>query len=489
MAVVKFLSEMKHISPEGRYLFLAIICEQINKRNVSADMSVSHLRESFGVSHKVVSELLVYLQYHHLGEVKKTKHGKHEFIFDSIYLDSLKEGGFLSIHEAFFEAFSPKVQTVLKGKNLKLRPSNLLLIGIFIFHANELGFIQSSTTGNEELLSESKIRRLMGGINQSRLKSQLATLRKIGFIKREAGGGVCPIYFGKFGKRYQVDLGFFSSQESENARRAIPNKEAIKNVNGLIYETPECYLIYQTAKECSLKYEFDFELPFKLSFLIGKKINLDKRLENTKSKLITEADFVDEFDLSRLACDPFFRVDGLTLGILAKLEVLTALILMNHWQALTSETFDKLDKLLEDDSEVQQVVQEGSIFTQKYLKEPNDSVLLKDVHTFWKNSLLSLSSGLAMSLAKVIRGHCSQGARLNMVNFLMHDFQHYAPRKGKYPSCNISASYVVDGTYYDLNIASSKFHDSPTLRSGRLLDLDCENLFIKEHTYIYFGEG
>ncbi|WP_372384284.1 hypothetical protein AB8613_01380 [Vibrio sp. BS-M-Sm-2] len=108
MAVVKFLSEMKHISPEGRYLFLAIICEQINKRNVLADMSVSHLRESFGVSHKVVSELLVYLQYHHLGEVKKTKHGKHEFIFDSIYLDSLKEGAFYLFMKHFLRLFHQK---------------------------------------------------------------------------------------------------------------------------------------------------------------------------------------------------------------------------------------------------------------------------------------------------------------------------------------------------------------------------------------------
>lgn len=50
-------------------------------------------------------------------------------------------------------------------------------------------------------------------------------------------------------------------------------------------------------------------------------------------------------------------------------------------------------------------------------------------------------------------------------------------------SCRISASYVVDDTYYDLNIVSSKSHDSQTLRSGRLLDLDCDNRMIKEHTY------
>ena len=50
-------------------------------------------------------------------------------------------------------------------------------------------------------------------------------------------------------------------------------------------------------------------------------------------------------------------------------------------------------------------------------------------------------------------------------------------------SCRISASYVVDDTYYDLNIVSSKSHDSQTLRSGRLLDLDCDNRMIKEHIY------
>ena len=56
-------------------------------------------------------------------------------------------------------------------------------------------------------------------------------------------------------------------------------------------------------------------------------------------------------------------------------------------------------------------------------------------------------------------------------------------------SCRISALYVVDDTYYDLSIASSKSHDSQTLRSGRLLDLDCDNRMIKEHTYSILGEG
>ncbi len=55
-------------------------------------------------------------------------------------------------------------------------------------------------------------------------------------------------------------------------------------------------------------------------------------------------------------------------------------------------------------------------------------------------------------------------------------------------SCRISASYVVDDTYYDLNIVSSKSHDSQTLRSGRLLDLDCDNRMIKEQTYYILAQ-
>ncbi|MEZ9895746.1 hypothetical protein AB4356_25635, partial [Vibrio lentus] len=77
MIVIKILSEVKHLSPEGRYLFLAIIFEQIHERYSSVDVSISRLRESFGVSHKVVSELLEYLQCHDLGVVTKVKHGKH----------------------------------------------------------------------------------------------------------------------------------------------------------------------------------------------------------------------------------------------------------------------------------------------------------------------------------------------------------------------------------------------------------------------------
>ncbi|WP_236688406.1 hypothetical protein [Vibrio renipiscarius] len=163
MRVIEFLSEIGPLSPEGRYLFLAIIFERMNGREKRIDVSVSRLRDSFGVSHKVVSELLEYLQSHRVGEVIKVRHGKHEFTFDSVYIDSLTEEGELSVHEAFVEVFSPEVKTALKAKELKLRPSNLLLIGIFILHANELGFIQSSATGSEELLSEGKIRRLMGG--------------------------------------------------------------------------------------------------------------------------------------------------------------------------------------------------------------------------------------------------------------------------------------------------------------------------------------
>ncbi|TCW19134.1 hypothetical protein EDB48_106250 [Vibrio crassostreae] len=55
-------------------------------------------------------------------------------------------------------------------------------------------------------------------------------------------------------------------------------------------------------------------------------------------------------------------------------------------------------------------------------------------------------------------------------------------------SCRISAAYVVDDTYYDLSIISSKSHDSQSLRSGRLLDLDCDNRMIKEHTYYILAQ-
>ncbi|ANS87350.1 hypothetical protein VSVS12_03649 [Vibrio scophthalmi] len=356
----------------------------------------------------------------------RARHGKHEFTFDSVYFNSLKEGGFLSVNEAFVAVFSPEIKTHLKLKELKLRPSNLLLIGIFILHANELGFVLSPMTKDDEWLTESKMRRLMGGINQSRLKSQLATLRSIGFIKSEAGGGVSPIYFGKFGKRYQIDSDFLFLLKNE--KNAVFIDERISNFSDLIYETPECYLACHTVKDCTLKYEFDFELPFKLSFLLRKKINLHERLRTIEYKQMPKKEIVDNFDLSRLELAPFFRRNILTLGILAKLEILTSLILINHWQALTRETFEQLDQLIESDTEIQQVVQKNSIFTQKYLNERKNVELLDEMYCFWKNSLLSLSSGLAMSLAKVIRGHCGKNAELKTVSMLIHDFQHYALR-------------------------------------------------------------
>ncbi|EIU7004265.1 hypothetical protein L5163_004749 [Vibrio parahaemolyticus] len=480
MRVIEFLSEIGPLSPEGRYLFLAIMFQQMNGTEKRIDVSVSHLRDSFGVSHKVVAELLEYLQFHRVGEVIKVRHGKHEFIFDSVYIDSLTKRGFLSVHEAFVEVFSPAVKTVLKEKELKLRPSNLLLIGIFILHANKLGFIQSSATGSEELLSEGRIRRLMGGINQSRLKSQLATLRSIGFIRCEAGGGVCSIYFGKFGKRYQIDLDFLSARK--NTRNALFVDETLKNVSDFIYETPECYLTYRAFKECSLKYEFDFELSFKLSFLIGKKRNIHRRLNRPNSERIKATDFVDGFNLSRLKTAPFLKGNGLTLGVLAKLELVTALVLVKYWQSLTRDIFERLEELLESDLELQKLVQRDSIFTQKYLNEQSDLELLEDEYCFWKSSLISLSLGLAMSLAKVIRGHCCLEADLKTISLLIHDFQHYIEAFAKYPSCNISASYIVDDVTYELKIDSLIPYPNESFAKKRLYDADKENLVFKEHT-------
>ncbi|BAC93564.1 hypothetical protein [Vibrio vulnificus YJ016] len=494
--VIEFLSEIGPLSPEGRYLFLAIIFEQLNGKEKRIDVSISRLGDSFGVSHKVVSELLKYLQSRdNVGQVTKVRHGKHEFTFNSAYIDSLTEKGFLSVNEVFVEVFSPDVKIVLKEKELKLRPSNLLLIGIFILHANELGFIQSSATGSEELLSEGKIRRLMGGINQSRLKSQLATLHKIGFIKKEAVGGVSPIYFGKFEKRYQIDLGFLSLREASSDDLFVDETERI--VSDLMYETPECYLTYRMFKKCSLKYEFEFELPFKLSLLIQKKADIHcerprkesietrKRLRKTKPELFMDTYLVDGFDLLGLELAPFIYREGLTLGILAKLETLTALILTKHWYVLTKETFDKLEELLALDPEIQQLVQKGSIFTQKYLKEHDDLELLDRVYCFWKSCLISLSLGLAISLAKVIRGHCGQDAELRMIGLLIHDFQHYLKQEAPfYPSCNISASYFVDDKSYDLNVVSSKSYTTKYITGGRSsIDLHVKTLEKKERTY------
>ncbi|WP_236688407.1 hypothetical protein [Vibrio renipiscarius] len=230
-----------------------------------------------------------------------------------------------------------------------------------------------------------------------------------------------------------------------------------------------------------MKYEFDFELPFKLSFLIGKKLWLKPRHKMLGANQ-SQKECVDNFNLRQLELDPFLRLHRLTLGILAKLELLTALILVKYWQSLTMDKFEKLEQLLESDSELQQRVQKGSIFTQKYLHAQNDLEWLEDTHCFWKSCLISLSLGLAMSLAKVIRGHCGHDAKLKTISLLIHDFQHYSPTKGKYPSCDISASYSTDDTVYDLNIVGSKYYISESLARRRVIGVDLDNIMIKEHT-------
>lgn len=55
-------------------------------------------------------------------------------------------------------------------------------------------------------------------------------------------------------------------------------------------------------------------------------------------------------------------------------------------------------------------------------------------------------------------------------------------------SCRISASYVVDDSFYELSIISSKSHDTQSLRRRHLLDLDCDSRVTKEHIYFIFSK-
>ncbi len=462
MRLVRYLSGIKGLSPEGRYLLLAVLFAQMEEEYGQArrttDMSVARLRSDFGVSHKVVREVIGYLELNNICEIERDRHGKRSCIFRDRYISKLQGNEPEYIRVALYGLFSRDAkddrEKLEKSLKTKLRPSNLLLMAIFVLHSDEFGLVQQNTLHEDRaslLLSESKLRYLMGNISESRLKTQIETLRSIGFIRKEVRGGVSSIYFGKFSKRYLIDLGLINK-----SLVLVPRVDGavLKNVSTLTYEVPDQYLTYKRMKECSLCYEFDFELPFKLSFFVLKKISLDQFVKEKFKDSERGMYCVDGFDLTKLDGVPFVRGDYLTFAILTKVEILTAFILSNYWGNLIQDS-TPLFSNIEHDERLQSVLSEKAIFTQKFLCGHEDLNALDVTWRFWQKFLLNLSISLAKSLAKMIQLR-DDFTHLKSVSVLLYGFEHYNVEKGGYPSCNIWLSFSVGEKHYEIDIVSQK---------------------------------
>ncbi|WP_273992795.1 hypothetical protein [Vibrio parahaemolyticus] len=432
--------------------------EEYGQARRTTDMSVARLRSDFGVSHKVVREVIGYLELNNICEIERDRHGKRSCIFRDRYISKLQGNEPEYIRVALYGLFSRDAkddrEKLEKSLKTKLRPSNLLLMAIFVLHSDEFGLVQQNTLHEDRaslLLSESKLRYLMGNISESRLKTQIETLRSIGFIRKEVRGGVSSIYFGKFSKRYLIDLGLINK-----SLVLVPRVDGavLKNVSTLTYEVPDQYLTYKRMKECSLCYEFDFELPFKLSFFVLKKISLDQFVKEKFKDSERGMYCVDGFDLTKLDGVPFVRGDYLTFAILTKVEILTAFILSNYWGNLIQDS-TPLFSNIEHDERLQSVLSEKAIFTQKFLCGHEDLNALDVTWRFWQKFLLNLSISLAKSLAKMIQLR-DDFTHLKSVSVLLYGFEHYNVEKGGYPSCNIWLSFSVGEKHYEIDIVSQK---------------------------------
>ncbi|PNI01116.1 hypothetical protein [Vibrio diazotrophicus] len=488
--LIRFLSGLKNISPEGRYLLLAVLFtkmeEEYGQGRRTTDMSVSRLRSDFGVSHKVVREVIGYLELNNICEIERDRHGKRSCVFRDRYISKLQGNEPEYIRVALYGLFSRNAkddrEKLEKSLKTKLRPSNLLLMAIFVLHSDEFGLVQQNTFHEDRaslLLSESKLRYLMGDISESRLKTQIETLRSIGFIRKEVRGGVSSIYFGKFSKRYLIDLGLI-----DKSLALVPRVDGavLKNVNTLTYEVPAQYLACQRREECSLGFEFDFELPFKLSFFVLKRIRLDQVNELVIKNTKRDKNYVEGFDLTKLDGVPFVRGYHLTFAILTKVEILTAFILSNYWEYLIQDSI-QLFSNIEHDERFQSVLSKKAIFTQKFLSGHEDLNALDATWRFWQKFLLNLSISLAKSLSKMIQLR-DDVTHLKSASVLLYGFEHYNLGKGGYPSCNIWLSFSVGEKHYEIDIVSQKVMPSEAFVRRNVKYINHDDRVNLNYTYI-----
>ena len=269
--------------------------------------------------------MISFLELKKRGESYKCSSRKKKFSFCDRSISDFMEEDFLHKNEAVCRLFMPEVRLELNelehSTSVKLRNANLLLMAIFVLHSNEVGFVRE--------LTNKKIRQLMGGITESRLKSQIDTLHQITFIKAMTKGGSC-FAFGKFNKRYVINLDCLSSDSSD--------QKVLDQQSNISTEIPKNYLTFQYKRKLNFKYDFDFEFPFKMDLFLSSINYIDNRLIDRHKKQI------DAFLITELKKEVFKVSDSLYMLIMQKVEDLTSLVLNSFWDEL-AQTKGDLDKI------------------------------------------------------------------------------------------------------------------------------------------------
>lgn len=430
--ILELIKKDSHLSPEAQYLSIALHLDAVKNNGNSLDVSISRLRSEFGSSPKIIAEVVSFLEERNRGIISKSLKRNRLLSFDHEYISCFIKKDSKHKKEGVYALFSSEIRSKIDKldnlKSVKLRNANLLLMAIFVLHSNEVGFVRE--------LTNKKIRQLMGGITESRLKSQIDTLHQITFIKAMTKGGSC-FAFGKFNKRYVINLDCLSSGSS--AQKVLVPQSNIST------EIPEDYLTYKPLRKLNFGYDFDFEFPFKMDLFLSSINYIDNRLIDRHKKQI------DAFLITELKKEVFKVSQSLYMLIMQKVEDLTSLVLNSFWDDL-AQTKRDLDKISIVKTKVfsfepfNVLLSEQTLFTDKYLKE-NEGELKVTIH-FLKEMILSLSVNLAISLQILLCEKINVDDGVSNVNMVLYDNHPYARRGDRgldsRPSCNLMLSFLYN---------------------------------------------
>lgn len=459
-SILELIKKDSHLSPEAQYLSIALHLDAVKNNDKYLDVSISRLRTDFGSSPKIIAEVVSFLELRKRGEISKSLNRNRLLSFEREYISCFIKGDLKHKKEGVYALFSSEIRSKIDKldnlKSVKLRNANLLLMAIFVLHSNEVGFVRE--------LTNKKIRQLMGGITESRLKSQIDTLHQITFIKAMTKGGSC-FAFGKFNKRYVINLDCLSSDSS--AQKVLVQQSNIST------EIPKSYLTFQYKRKLNFKYDFDFEFPFKMDLFLSSINYIDNRLIDRHKKQI------DAFLITELKKEVFKVSESLYMLIMQKVEDLTSLVLNSFWDDLVQAKGDG-DKISIVKKNVfsfdlfNVLLSEKTLFTDKYLKE-NEGELNITIH-FLKEMILSLSVNLAISLQTFLYEKINVSGGISNVNMVLYDYHPYT-RRGELgldsrPSCNLMLSFLYNSQTIIIDMIANRMTLNESLNAERTRRID-----------------
>lgn len=475
-SILELIKKDSHLSPETQYLSIALHLDAVKNNGNSLDVSISRLRTDFGSSPKIIAEVISFLELKKRGKSYKCSSRKKKFSFCDRSISDFMEEDFLHKNEAVCRLFMPEVRLELNelehSTSVKLRNANLLLMAIFVLHSNEVGFVRE--------LTNKKIRQLMGGITESRLKSQIDTLHQITFIKAMTKGGSC-FAFGKFNKRYVINLDCLSSDSSD--------QKVLVQQSNISTEIPKKYLTFQYKRNLNFKYDFDFEFPFKMDLFLSSINYIDNRLIDRHKKQI------DAFLITELKKEIFKVSESLYMLIMQKVEDLTSLVLNSFWDDLVQAKGDG-DKISIVKNNVfsfdlfNVLLSEQTLFTDKYLKE-NEGELNITIH-FLKEMILSLSVNLAISLQTLLCEKINVSGGISNVNMVLYDYHPYT-RRGELglafrPSCNLMLSFLYNSQTIIIDMIANRMTLNESLDAERTRRIDNNEREMSDDESCYISE-